>query len=379
MRPSLSPTFATVVPLVVCGLIVSVLVWRETGAPGFLVGLGLALLPVPVLIGVFHWVDALAPRPWRPLAFAFGWGACVATLFALLANNLLVSWLTDDPATIRPTRADTLELTVIAPVVEETAKAVAVLLLFLHRPRAFHSVIGGVVTAGLAATGFAFTENVLYLGNAFTQDSADGGGGMHSGTLVAFFVRIVMAPLAHPMFTVLAGIGLGLAATLAPHRPPSWRWLLPLGGLALAMGLHSAWNAAASLSLTGFGAVYGLVMMPAFCVLCWLVASARQRQLRVVRKTLPLYAAAGWVAPGDPEALASLRARSAARRRAREAHGSTGWRAMAGYQAAATSLALLRHRAERGAVRPDFVAAERELLSRLAEHRAAVTPPVSAP
>ncbi|WP_049578679.1 PrsW family intramembrane metalloprotease [Streptomyces sp. SBT349] len=378
MRPQLSPTLAIGAPLAVCGVIVSVLVWRETGAAGFLAGLGLALLPVPLLIGVFHWVDALAPRPWRSLAFAFGWGACVATLFALVVNGLLLGWLTDDPTTIRPAQADTLELTVIAPVVEETAKAAAVLLLFLYRSQAFHSVIGGVVTAGLAATGFAFTENILYLGNAFTRDQSDGVGGVDSATVVTFFVRIVMAPLAHPMFTALAGVGFGLAAALAPHRPAAWRVLLPLTGLATAMGLHSAWNASASLSLVGFASVYLLLMLPVFCLLCWLVAWARQRQLRVVRETLPLYAAAGWVSAAEPPALGSLRSRSVSRRLAREAHGPAGWRAAAGYQAAATSLALLRHRAERGRVAPDFAARERDLLHRLWRHRALAGPPTVA-
>ncbi|MDT0347655.1 PrsW family intramembrane metalloprotease [Streptomyces litchfieldiae] len=377
MRPPLSPTLTIGAPLVLCGLVVAVLIWRETSAAGFWAGLGLALLPVPILLGTFHWIDGLAPRPWRTLAFAFGWGACAATLFALIANGLLVGWLTDDPATLRPTGADRLELTVIAPVVEETAKGAAVFLLFLHRPHAFSGVLPGILAAGLSATGFAFTENILYLGSAFTRDQAEGVGGVDSATAVTFFVRIVLAPFAHPMFTALTGIGFGLTTMLTAHRR-RWRALPPLAGLATAMGLHSAWNASASLSLTGFAAVYLLLMVPVFCALCWLTGWSRERQLRVVRDTLPLYAAAGWLSDAEPRALGSLRSRSLSRRLARQDHGPAGWRAVTDYQATATALALLRDRAQRGGACSDFAERERDLLRRLTRRRALAAPPTVA-
>jgi RsiW-degrading membrane proteinase PrsW (M82 family) len=377
VRPPFTPTLAIGAPLVLCGLVVAGLIWRETSVAGFWVGLGLALLPVPFLIGALHWIDALAPRPWRTLAFAFGWGACAATLFALLANGLLVGWLTDNPTTLQPAHADRLELTVIAPVVEETAKGAAVLLLFLHRPHAFHGVLPGILAAGISATGFAFTENILYLGNAYTHDREEGAEGLESATLVTFFVRIVVAPFAHPMFTALTGVGFGLATVLTArwrHR----RALPPLAGLATAMGLHSAWNASASMSLLGFAAVYVLLMVPVFGLLCWLIARTRMRQLRTVRDTLPRYAAAGWLAEAEPSVLSTPRGRALTRRLARQAHGAAGWRAAAGYQAAATTLAQLRDQAEHGTVGPDFVTRERDLLDCLARHRPLAGPAAAA-
>ncbi|MGK5532889.1 PrsW family intramembrane metalloprotease [Streptomyces sp. URMC 129] len=387
MRPPFPPpprrwparrVIAVVLPL--CGLVVAGLVWRVTGAEGFVAGLLLALLPVPVLLGALRWVDAQAPKPWRALAFAFGWGACAATLFALLANGLLVRLLTDDAATLAPTHADTLELTVIAPVVEESGKAVALLLLFLRRPHAFNGILPGIVTAGVTATGFAFTENVLYLGSAFTQDRAAGLAGadfLGSRTALTFLVRILAAPAAHPVFTAMTGIGFGLAAVLARHRRAP-RALLPLGGLAAAMALHSAWNASASMDLVGFCLVYGLVMIPVFASLCWVTTWARRRELRVVRALVPLYAAAGWLSAAEVPALGSARRRSLARRLAREEHGHAGWRAVAAYQAAVTSLALLREQAQRDAAGPDFAARERELLDRVRHHRALAGPPTLA-
>ncbi len=61
--------------------------------------------------------------------------------------------------------------------VEESAKAVAVLLVFLFRRRDFTGLVDGVVVAGFTATGFAFTENILYLGSAFGEDQQVGTAG----------------------------------------------------------------------------------------------------------------------------------------------------------------------------------------------------------
>jgi RsiW-degrading membrane proteinase PrsW (M82 family) len=362
-------------PLLLCGLLVGTLVRRETGPDGFTAGLLLALLPVPILLGAFRRLDAATPTPRRALAFAFGWGACVATLLALTTNGLLVRWLTGETATVAPTHADTLELTVIAPVVEETAKAAALWLLFLHRPHAFDGPLAGIVGAGVTATGFAFTENILYLGNAVTRDRASGTTGLwDSTTVLTFVVRVLVAPFAHPVFTALTGLGFGLAAALGPRVGAAGRVALPLLGLAAAMGLHSAWNASTSLSLLGFTAVYGLLMVPAFVGLAALAVWSRQRRLRVVRATLPRYAEAGWLDRDEPETLASLRARSRSRRRARRRHGPAAARATAAYQATATALAVLRDRAERGRAGADFVTREQALLAALWHHRRLARP-----
>ncbi|TDC13467.1 PrsW family intramembrane metalloprotease, partial [Streptomyces sp. 8K308] len=372
--PRLRPLAGIAGPLAVCGVVAAVLVGRETGWAGFGVGFVLALLPLPLLVFTFRWIDAVLPKPPRTLAFAFGWGACVATLVALFANGLLVRVLTGSSATLAPSHADTLEMTVIAPVVEETVKAIAVLLVFLHRPEAFNGVLAGLVTAGMSAAGFAFTENILYLGSAFDQDLEWGPEtALDSATVVTFVVRIVLAPFAHPVFTALTGIGFGLAAMLGPERRGP-RFGLPLLGLAAAMLLHSVWNASTGLPFLGFAAVYALVMVPVFAALCWLASSARDRQLRLVRRTLPVYASAGWLSPEEPAALGSLGSRAASRRLARHRHGPAGVRAVAEYQAAATTLALLRERADRGAAGPDFHTRERALLGRLWRQRVVAGP-----
>nr|WP_237512230.1 MULTISPECIES: PrsW family intramembrane metalloprotease [unclassified Streptomyces] len=364
--------------LALCGLVILALVREQTGTEGFLVGLGLAVLPVPLLMAAFRWLDRVDPGPWRNLLFAFAWGACAAALVAIVANTFATRWIAT--ATADPASADTLGATVIAPVVEESAKAAAVLLIFLFRRREFGSLVDGIVVAGFTATGFAFTENILYLGNAFGEDQQLGTTGLASVTVGTFFVRVVMSPFAHPLFTVLTGIGFGLAA-LGGRRHRVRRLLFPLLGLVLAMGLHAAWNGSSALGGFGFYAVYGAVMVPCFGLLTWLAIWSRQRELRTLAAELPVYAAAGWLTPAEPLALSSMRARGTARDMARRWHshpdparGKQAARAVAEYESFATSLAVLRRRARHDGAEPDFAARERELLHHLWQRRGVAAP-----
>ncbi|WP_333744717.1 PrsW family intramembrane metalloprotease [Streptomyces ardesiacus] len=362
---------ALITLLALSGLVILALVREQTGTRGFLVGLGLAVLPVPLLVAAFRWLDRVDPGPWRNLVFCFAWGACAAALIAIVANSFATRWIAT--ATADPASADTLGATVIAPVVEESAKAAAVLLVFLFRRRDFNGIVDGVVVAGITATGFAFTENILYLGNAFGTDQLTGDRGIASVTAATFFVRVVMSPFAHPLFTVLTGIGFGIAA-LSPGRHHLRRSLLPLAGLLLAMGMHALWNGSAAFGDYGFFAVYAAFMVPAFGLLTWLVVWSRQRELRTVRAELPAYVAAGWLTPAEPYALGSMRARRIARRIARQHAGKEGARAVARYEACATSVAFLRQRGRRGRAGAGFTVRERELLDALWHLRGVARP-----
>ncbi|WP_369247610.1 PrsW family intramembrane metalloprotease [Streptomyces sp. R41] len=365
---------ALIALLAISGLVILALVREQTGTEGFLVGLGLAVFPVPLLIAAFRWLDRVEPGPWRNLLFAFAWGACAAALIAIVANSFATRWIAT--ATADPSSADTLGATVIAPIVEESAKAAAVLLVFLFRRRDFTGIVDGVVIAGVTATGFAFTENILYLGTAFGTDQLSGERGLASVTAATFFVRVVMSPFAHPLFTVLTGIGFGIAA-LSAERQHLRRVLLPLTGLLLAMGMHSAWNGSSSFGEYGFFGVYAAFMVPAFGLLTWLAIWTRQRELRTVRAELPAYAVAGWLSAPEPYVLGSMRARRLAREWAGHHFGKAAARSVAEYEAYATSLAFLRHRGRRGRAGADFVVRERELLDELWRRRDVARPALS--
>jgi RsiW-degrading membrane proteinase PrsW (M82 family) len=353
-------TGALFTALAVCGVVILAVLRQHIGTEDFLVGLALAILPVPLLVWAFLWLDHVAPSPWQNVVFAFSWGACAATLVALFANEYGAKLLAETFAAT-PSQSDQWGATFVAPLVEETAKGAAILLLFLFRRRNFNSLVDGIVISGLAATGFAFTENILYLGSAFGEDKALGSSVLGSATAATFFVRVLMTPFAHPLFTAMTGIGFAIAATT---RPGPLRWIAPLCGWLLAMVLHGVWNSTSQLSPMGFLITYVAVMIPVFGLVVWLAIWARSRELRTIRTNLPLYASAGWLAVSEPFALASMKARALARDTARR-HGETAARAVRDYTAFATHLAFLRAAASRGLPTPDFAAREAELLHHL--------------
>ncbi|MFJ8162112.1 PrsW family intramembrane metalloprotease [Streptomyces sp. NPDC096136] len=374
-----------VVLLGATGVAILELVREQTGTAGFFVGLGLALLPVPPLMAAFRWLGRAAPGPWRQPLLCFGWGACTAALIAILANSFATEWMAE---AADPSAADLLGSVAVAPVVEECAKAAALCAVFAFRrppyagppyagpPYAgppYAGAADGFVLAGFTATGFAFTENILYLGNAFEEDLAKGTGVLDSVTAATFFVRVVLSPFAHPLFTVLTGLGFG-AAALSARR--SRRTGLPLLGLALAMAAHALWNGSSHLGEYGFYWVYGCVMVPVFGLLLWLAVRMRRERLRAVAAELSVYAAAGWIGPAEVPALASMPARSLARALARGSGGRPAARAVSRYAADAAALALLRRHARYAGPDgdPGFAGRERELLHRLWLRRGTAAP-----
>ncbi|MDJ0384288.1 PrsW family intramembrane metalloprotease [Streptomyces sp. G-G2] len=357
--------------LAASGVAILALVRDQTGTAGFFVGLGLALLPVTPLMAAFRWLGRAAPLPWSRLLFCAGWGAGTAALIAIVANNFATEWMAS--AATDPASVDQLGSVAIAPVVEESAKAACLLLVFAFRRRHFTGPADGLVIAGFTATGFAFTENILYLGNAFGEDLTSGASVLDSMTAATFFVRIMLSPFAHPLFTALTGLGLGAAAR-SSRRPV--RIGLPLLGLALAMGAHALWNSSSELGEYGFYVVYGCAMVPAFAALVWLAVRIRRSQLRTVARELRVYAGAGWLGRAEVPALASVPARSLARALARRTGGRAAARAVDAYASDAAALALLRDEARTGGPRRtvDFPVRERELLDRLWHGRAAAGP-----
>ncbi|MCQ4084963.1 PrsW family glutamic-type intramembrane protease [Streptomyces sp. RB6PN25] len=362
---------ALITVLALCGLAILAIVRQQTGTEGFLVGLALAVLPVPLLVCTFLWIDRVEPQPWRNLVFAFAWGACAATLIAIFANSFATHILATT-FTATPSQANSWGATFAAPPVEETCKGTAVLLLFLFRRRDFTGIVDGVVVAGITATGFAFTENILYLGSAFGEDQQLGSHGLPSTTIATFFIRVIMSPFAHPLFTSMTGIGFGISAM--SRRGHVRRWLAPIGGWCLAMTMHGIWNGSSSLGALGFIAVYVAFMCPVFGLLVWLAIRSRSNELKTIRAQLPVYAMAGWLNPLEPLALSSMRARKLARDLARRARGAADARTVREYQAFATSLAFLRARAARGAAGSDFTIREQELLHHLWQRKALAQP-----
>ena len=361
-----------VVLMALCGLLILAAVTNDTGLVGFLIGVTLALLPLPLVLAAFRWVDRYEPEPRRLLAFAFFWGATVAALVSAVLNTAttMVVAGTGDPGQGMATTA-----VFVAPWVEEAAKGLAVLAVFLFRRREFDGIVDGIVIAGVTGVGFAFTENILYFGRAFLAGSEDLGlsGGIFAVGLT-FVLRGVLSPFAHPLFTVMTGIGFGVAAQ---SRSAAVRWLAPVIGYLAAVLLHAVWNYSAVGGLGAFLTGYAVIMVPAFALVVAVAVWSRRREGAIVAGWLPAYARAGWLAPEDVAMLASLRNRRQGLEWAKGVYGERGARALQAFQHAATELAFLRDRAERGGAHEDFLQRERSLLAEVARTRAAIAAPLA--
>ena len=362
------------VAVVVLGLLALVAV----GVIGLSVGVDalpgasvLALVPLGVVLLAIRWVDRWEREPWQALAVAFGWGASVSVLVALVLNTgaqlvLLAGGSTMQTATVWGAA-------VVAPVVEESIKAAGVLLVFLAWRRTFDGPVDGLVYAATVAAGFAFVENILYFGSAMVESPgmADAG----DAVVMTFLMRAVMSPFAHLLFTACTGLALGLAAR--SRSAHAWLWAFPLG-LTLAIVLHGLWNGSAMLSdQSAFYVLYVLFQVPLFLAVVAMAFWLRRREAAVVRTRLTEYAAAGWFASAEVAMLASLRERRRARGWAAGRGGGRARRAMRDFQLAATRLAYQRNRiltgrADRGALLDEGLllgevnAARLELMSSLA-------------
>jgi RsiW-degrading membrane proteinase PrsW (M82 family) len=337
----------------VLGAGVMALVLLASNAPNALaVGALLAALPVGPVIACFLWLDRYEPEPAGLLFTAFLWGALAATAAALLLQTL-------DQVVLRT--PDSWSAAIVAPITEEGAKGLFILLLLWFRRRVIDGVLDGLVYAGLVGVGFAFTENILYLGGAYVGgDGRSGGLGAATGL---FVVRGIFSPFAHPLFTAFIGLGVGFAV-VAKSR--GWRFAAPLIGYVVAVVAHASWNASAFFAGgREFALTYVFAMVPAFLLLVGFAVWARKREGKMLTRSLDDAARRGFLHPADVPWLVRLPARRASRRWAREHGGPEAEHAMREYQQQAIELGFLHDRYLRGTAPSDFVERGSAMVQRL--------------
>jgi RsiW-degrading membrane proteinase PrsW (M82 family) len=342
---------ALVLAMLLAGFLVLVLAGLESGPVAFGLAVVLALLPVPLYLAAVLFVDRFEPEPLPMIAIAFAWGATIAALAAIVLNTLGEVVVSDQLGT---RAAELYGYSISAPIVEEVAKASVLFGFFLWRRREFNGVVDGIVYAALVGLGFAMTENVLYYGRGAVEEGVVGAVG-------TFVVRGLLSPFAHPLFTAMTGIGLGIAAT---SRSRVVRLVAPLAGLVAAMLLHSLWNTSAGTGL--FFGVYLLIMLPLLALLGVVVLFALRREGRVIAAQLR-----GLLPDDEVAMLSSIGARRRARRDARRTGGKPAERAMRERQRAATELAFHRAQARDGVLPRTRLTAAREsaLVARLQRAR----------
>ena len=335
------------------GLIVLLLIGVETGLVPLLIGLVSATMPVPVYLVLVLWIDRYEAEPAWMLATAFLWGALVAVFFAFLLNT--VSGVAVELATNSARAGQTFGAVISAPIVEETSKALILVIFFLWKKDEFDGVIDGIVYAAMVGLGFAMTENIQYYGKAVLQ----GGGG---GLTFVFILRGFLAPFSHPMFTSLTGIGLGLARQ---SRNTAVKWIAPVLGLLAAISMHSIWNGSGVIfGGIGFLLTYVLIMIPAFFIMLVVIALALRREGQVVREFLIPDFQGGLLTQQEYNQLCTISGRMGSSYNALSRGGFGRWQAARQFNQLASELAFHRSRVARGISAAD--AREREAAYRLA-------------
>lgn len=325
----------------------------NTGTAGFLIGFLASLLPLSVVLLAVYVIDKWEPEPKRLLFFAFTWGAAVSIAATLLIQPffVLAFQFSDIPD------LQTYMATVQAPIVEEFAKSLGLLLLLLLARRHFDGPVDGVVFAFTIAGGFAFTENILYFGRAIAESASPA-----SEFAQVFFLRGVMSPFAHAIFTGTTGLIMGFAARRW-HAGASVAAFIV--GLLPAMFLHNRWNSMGQ----GFLLDYVFVQVPIFFLAVAGIVLLRVAEKRLTRQRLLEYSAAGWFTPAEVELLATL----GGRRTVLNWAGSYGRkRQMKEFLKAATRLANTRQRILSGRDVPLHQAEEQQQLQHILALRAAV-------
>lgn len=330
------------------GLIVLLLIGAETGVAQMIIGLICATLPVPIYIMLLLWVDRYESEPLWMLSTAFLWGALVAVFIAIILNTI------NGAIVAAATKSDQIGqnfgAVISAPIVEESAKALILLILFLWKKDEFDGILDGIIYAGMVGLGFAMTENILYYGRAV-------GGGAGVLTFV-FVLRGLAAPFSHPLFTSMTGIGLGWSRQ---SNNGFVKMVTPVVGFMLAILLHATWNGAATYGgAAGFFASYFIIMGPAFIITLMVIFFSLRREGRIVRQFLYSDYQRGFFDAMEYEKLCSIRGRMGLSWNAMSTKGFSEWRTRVRCNQLASELAFHRSRVARGLSRDAKAAQERE-------------------
>ncbi|CAA9586127.1 MAG: hypothetical protein AVDCRST_MAG18-3866 [uncultured Thermomicrobiales bacterium] len=229
---------------------------------------------------------------------AFLGGAIVAIPPALVINTTLF-------LPIELSMSDMLELVgygTIAGIVEEGIKGLILLFIYRRYRDEFHDPVDGVVLGALIGLGFAMTEDISYFFRGLDSGVF--------GLILTIFLRLVLGWMNHSVFTAITGLALGFAR-MGPPGPR--RWLIPLGGYAVAAGLHNTFNFSATVlerivpdSLLGLiltiVPLYGLTWT-AMAIIGFIVVRGWHHEADIVRAELRDEIAGGTVTGREYEAL----------------------------------------------------------------------------
>lgn len=282
----------------------------------FFVSLFFGFVPMFIFAYILYWTDRYEREPKVLLGAVFFWGVAIAAGGAFVINTMLgmgvYIFTGSESATDLATGS------IIAPIVEESLKGLAVLIVFFVFRREFDSILDGIVYAGIVALGFAATENTHYI---YNFGYVDGG---WEGLWFLVFVRVILVGWQHPFYTAFIGIGLAMARL---NKSVFVKIVAPLAGFSIALFTHAFHNTFATLA----GGLSGLAIGTAidwtgwffmFIFILWAVAG-EQKLLKLHLQetyTLGLITAEQYYTAISASKQASARLRAISTGRYKETH-----------------------------------------------------------
>jgi protease PrsW len=258
-------------------------------------------VPMLAFVVIVVLLDRYEREPWWLVGLAFGWGAIGAVGLAVVAGLVLMFPL----ALLGPELSDFVSTTFLAPMIEEPAKALVLLL--IARSRHFDNATDGFVYGAAIGFGFGMSENFLYFASAAVDGSP-------MAWLWLVVVRTLFTAVMHGCSTALVGAALGATR----FRPLRFKLLVVPLGLFAAMTVHGLWNGPlameAALDTDGVvGALSYLLLPVEFLALFALYQVCLLGESRMIRRELAVEAAAGLLPAEHPPRIASWWARFSAR------------------------------------------------------------------
>jgi len=344
-RPRSALTWVTTIVLGLGGLMIAILIFLLGGPVGALIATLLAAVSFPLMILICFWLDRYEPEPAGYRFAALGWGAVAAVVLSFIAEQLLFGL---------PGTNEFVNTVVGAPVVEELAKGLFLVAVVVFRRSEMDGILDGIIYGALVGIGFAFVEDIVY----YLQS-------LQTGQLgVTFFLRGVIGPFAHPLFTAATGIGIGIAVST---RRPAARVFAPILGFLAAIVMHATWNGSAFWDNgNGFLLAYGAIMLPLLVVILAIAIWARSREGRMLTAALHQVAQMGWIQPDEIRWIARVSDRMSARAYAKRVGGKPAAAALRAYQQTMIEVAFLHNRAVNGTAPNDLNQRMSALLQRAA-------------
>lgn len=251
-----------------------------------LVSIFFGFIPMFFYAAFIYWIDRYEKEPKALLGAAFMWGVIIAAGGAYIINTIFGIGIYIFTGSEALTNLGT--ASIVAPVVEEILKGLAVAVVFFMFRKEFDTVLDGIIYGGIAGLGFAATENTIYIYRGYLE----GGWG---GLVALAVIRVILVGWMHAFFTAFTGIGFAITRTT---KNGLLKVTAPFIGLSIAIFTHAFHNTIGnffeglgSLGVVIFFDVIGYTLMLGFII--WMIIHERN----IVKRQLQSEVTSGLISP----------------------------------------------------------------------------------